>query len=367
MKNTPGDIKYASKLLKKHQYSRVISFLEPKIPLYLEHKGFYSLLAIAFFYTGDLAGAKLYFERGQKVEWNVESALYLAVIYLKRRDINSALRTWLDILDEEPGNRYAKKGLAILKKITLPPDLEAFLYSKEMKKLLPKQLPAFPFKILFSVLGVAALVFFTIYFAGDRIRDFFNKPQIPAVERELSSGFNLDEFDRELLEFSGEYIYEFNGNEIENLFKEAYDAFNEHRDNQVRQYLNMIIYSNARSVVKEKAELLAGYLQDPDFKNYSDEIKVIDINSDVYRYNNCIIKWKGMISNLSVKDGRIEFNLLAGYENKKVVEGFIPVELDFPVKLSEDLAIELLARVKVKEDGSYYLSGITLRQFKPGE
>ena len=109
MSKKPKEIKLAELYLGRGEYTKVIRLLEPKVPIFLENKIFYTVLAKAFFYTGDFSGSKLYFDRGQKIHWDIDSSLFLAVLGLKRRDYNSAIRIWLDILDETPENKWLKK------------------------------------------------------------------------------------------------------------------------------------------------------------------------------------------------------------------------------------------------------------------
>lgn len=366
MSKRPKEIKKALLYLSRGEYSSVIRLLEPKIPLFLENRDFYTILAKAFFYTGDYAGAKLYFDRGQKIHWQIESALYLAVLGLKRRDFNSSLRIWLDILDEDPGNKMAKKGLATLKKYSTMDELEHFIHSKKVDRLTPRK----PIKLALSTTITLVLVGFII--SGTVIflkTDLFNRfveglfsDKVVLEDRSGVEEFKLKDFDKDYLDFSNRSIYSFTGAQIEEYFEIAHDLFLQKRDTRVRTYLNLIKYSNAREGIKLKAEKLDSYLVDPNWANYNEVITFKDVENSMYQYENCVVKWKGLISNYEIVDKKIHFTLLVGYDRKKVLEGIVQVELNQNVKIQDNQPIEVLGKVTLR-DNQFYLEALTVMQY----
>ncbi|MGL1894144.1 MAG: hypothetical protein OCD02_21120 [Spirochaetaceae bacterium] len=368
MSKKPKEIRNGLLYLGRGEYSSVIRLLESKIPLFLENKEFYVILAKAFYYTGDNAGAKLYFDRGQKIHWDVDSALYLAALGLKRRDYNSSLRIWLDILDEDPNNKMAKKGLASLKKYSTMDELESFIHSKKVDRLIPRKkikLAVSTIITLYLLLFLAAVAFIGIKanFIG-KFLEIKNVQDNTVLEnsREGNDQFKLDDLNSEYLDFSNQSIFSFSGSQIEDYFKSASSLFMENKDNKVRTYLNLIKYSNASEQVKQKAIKLESYLVEPNWVNYSDEITFMDVSSSLYEYENCVVKWRGMLSNLEIKDRKIHFSFLVGYDNGKILDGVVPVELNENVKLQENQPIEVLGRV-VRRDDTFYLEALTVMHY----
>lgn len=368
MSKKPKEIRLGLLYLGRGEYSKVIRLLEPKIPLFVENKEFYSVLARAFFYTGDYAGAKLYFDRGQKILWDIDSALYTAVLGIKRRDYNSSLRIWLDILDEEPDNRLATKGLETLKKYSTMDELENFIHSKKIDKLVPrrKYIPTTSTIISLSVIIFLLLSTFA-FFKFNYDEKIFNiisgeNVQGSIENRDGSTFFSLNDFNDNYLDFYGESIYTFSSAQVEEYFNTASKLFNEEKDNMVLTYLNLIKYSNANENIKKKAKLLEGYLVMPDWTTYSDKITFSDVQSNLYQYENCIVKWKGRLTNLDIADRKINFSFLVGYDNGKVLEGVVPVELNENIKIQENQPIEVLGRV-ILRDKSFYLEALTVMQY----
>lgn len=368
MSKKPKVIKKGLLYLSRGEFSSAIRLLESKIPLFLENREFYTILAKAFFYTGDYSGAKLYFDRGQKIHWQIESALFLAVLGLKRRDFNSSLRIWLDILDEDPNNKMAKKGLATLKKYSTMDELESFIHSKKVEQLIPKK----PIKLALSTIITISLIAFLVSLSLVFIKtDLFNTildrvtvSDYTSIDRSRDGveEFKLNEFNKEFLDFSGVSIYSFTGAQIEEYFKLAHDLFVERKDTRVRTYLNLIKYSNASHGIKLKAEKLDSYLVDPNWANYNENISFRDVENSIYQYENCVVKWKGLISNFEIVNRKIHFTLLVGYDRKKVLEGVVEVELNQNIKIRENQPIEVLGKV-VLRDNKFYLEALTVMQY----
>lgn len=368
MSKKPKDIRLGLLYLGRGEYSKVIRLLEPKIPLFLENREFYSILGRAFYYTGDFAGAKLYFDRGQKVHWEIERSLYLAVLALKRRDYNSALRIWLDILDEDPNNKMAKKGLVTLKKYSTMDNLENFIHSKKINLLVPRR-TIIPTKsttvlsiilLLLAVFSVGFIKLDLLRFVQSRIKHV--EMGLDSTERDGVNVFDLESFESDYIDFSNQSVYSFSGSQIEDFFNIASGLFQDQKDNKVRSYLNLIKYSNANSNIKKRAELLNGYLVDPDWASYSDDISFKDVENNYYQYESCIVKWKGRLSNLEILNKKIHFSFLVGYDDGKVLEGVVPVELNENVKIQENQPIEVLGRI-ILRDNTFYVEALTVMQY----
>lgn len=368
MSKKPKDITRGLLLLGRGEYSKVIGLLESKIPLYVENREFYSILAKAFFYTGDYSGAKLYFDRGQKIYWSIESALYLAVLGLKRRDFNSSLRIWLDILDEEPNNKMAKKGLAALKKYSTMDELDYFIHSSKVDSLIPRRkikltLVTKIILIFLLFISVAGLIFLkTGLYENILTKVSSASSSEKELDREGIETFNLEDLNDEYIDFSKQSLFSFSGAQIEEYFSLASDLFQTNSDNQVKSYLNLIKYSNANSNIKKKAEVLESYLKEPEWGKFNDDISYETVSTNLYQYEGCVVKWKGKLSNLKIVDKKIKFTFLVGYDSGKILEGIVPVELNENVKIQETQPIEVFGRVVLK-DNAFYIEALTVMQY----
>ena len=109
-------LKKADRLFASGRYSDVIHLLEPQVYMYREHPRFYYLLGMSCLQVGDFGGAYSYLSRsGQLAPDDVDSLLGLAAVHLRRNETQDALRLWLDVLDVDPRNPQARRGLAALR------------------------------------------------------------------------------------------------------------------------------------------------------------------------------------------------------------------------------------------------------------
>ena len=96
-------LKKAYKNLRAGHDGKVISMLEPKVPLFLENYQFYYILGVACLRNGDKGGADTYLKRAVQVNRKaVEPRLHLDVLALHKKDTTEAVRLWLGILDIDP-------------------------------------------------------------------------------------------------------------------------------------------------------------------------------------------------------------------------------------------------------------------------
>jgi hypothetical protein len=154
--------------------------------------------------------------------------------------------------------------------------------------------------------------------------------------------------------------------EIERLFDEMRENFQNHRDNLVRREVNRIALSNASEQVKLRASFLLDYLQEPDFTTFGDGFSYETVSSDPPLHDGTYVRWRGRIANLDVGEDVIRFDLLVGYETGQVLQGIVPVTLEFAVVLRNNDPVELIAQV-VSTGGSIALRTTSIRVLPPGE
>jgi hypothetical protein len=355
MKISNKDLKKAYSLILRKKYPQAIRFLEPKVPLFLEDELFYYLLGLSCFHTGDLGGSEFYFKRSLQVNHeNVGSQLFLAVIQLKRKDQANAARLWLNILDSDPGNKYAKRGLNTLKKIKDPSGLEQFINSKDLVKLLSPVKGLNPFFIRVTVMiilisSISAFLYLTI-------------PHIlpEKNQREQMTNLSLDNYVGSFVEFEGDFVYTLSGIEIKNLFESAVEDFHNYNDNSLQVKINKLNLSNASNDLKGKISILEKLIQKPTFVTLKSNYDYRTVQKEPLLYNNCYVLWRGRVTNVSILTDKITLDFLVGYEKETVLEGIIFTEIPFEASINQAVPVEILGQIQYRK-GKMILSAVSIR------
>ena len=192
--NQKQGLAHAENLFRKRRFPAVIAELEPQIFLYRDSPRFYYLLGASCFYTGDIGGAGSYLKRAEQLEERSEEVeLALAAYHLRRRENDEALRIWLDVLDHDPKNRNARRGLALVRKATVH---NAPVEEKEIFKVMPR-LPSNVARYAIAG-GVLALLIAAGLLVVPRIVDLFSDRE----ERSGADALELSGTD-EIVDFTG--------------------------------------------------------------------------------------------------------------------------------------------------------------------
>jgi hypothetical protein len=145
----------------------------------------------------------------------------------------------------------------------------------------------------------------------------------------------------------------------------AYDMaralFNEHRDDAARREINRILLSNAAGGIKNKARVLAGYLEPGGFATLKDRYTYSEVAADPPLYDGCTVLWKGMAVNIAAAAASTRFELLVGYDTRRNVEGIAAVFFDSAQNVSAERPLEVLARVAAS-DTDFTLDGMAIHQ-----
>lgn len=356
-----NELHRAKRLLRRKKYTEIIRILEPQVFRFRQSPDFYYLLGTAYFYTGDKAGAATYLRRVLDLrKEHIATMLQLAAIELQRGDNPKAIELWLQVLEIDPKNKYAKKGLELLRKGSNNPQIVAnFIENNRFTTLVAKKKNFFPVFLagIIVLFFLIPLVFFLL-----------NNKDISVFEREIRNediqSLEIEQ-NGDIVDLHGEYRYILTEKEIPKLLDEAKEQFNKYRDNDVQIIVNRLKYSNAAQSIKDKAILLESYLKAPDFTNFEGEISFEDIRNDPMLYENCYVRWKGKISNLQIHSKEIRFDFLVGYHDNKVLEGIIPVVFDFAVSLEQGDPVEIIGKI-VKPLTNLHLQGTSIRPIAPG-
>ncbi len=169
-----------------------------------------------------------------------------------------------------------------------------------------------------------------------------------------------------IVDFSGEYRYLLTEKEIEDTFADVKELFSDYRDNLARREINRLLGSNASPAVKERANIIAGYITTPDFTTIRNPFDYELVAADPFLYNETYVVWKGKLTNLSVTDESITFDLLVGYETNQVLLGVVPVLLEFSAFLEVGDPLEVLGRVKLAKDEGFFIEAVSIHKLQPG-
>jgi tetratricopeptide (TPR) repeat protein len=353
-------LKKIIRLFRRKKYTEVIRHLEPQVYRYRESFKYYYLLGISCLYTGDYGGSYSYLKRGAQLNPDdTDTILGLAAIHLKRLEIEDSLRLWLSIIDIHPNNRKAKQGLVLLKKKGEDDYLNSFVESNKLYKLFPSPGIHIPFWIFAVILivGAGAILFFN----RDLLQNIsFSRSQIsrPGVE------YVVTRDNENIIEYSGNFEYILTENEIYKSIEKIKKLFNNFDDNLAIVEINRILLSNASQSIKERLLMLLDYVAEPNFTNFKNNFLYIDVLKEPGIYNGCYVIWRGKITNLNITEEYITFDFLVGYEKEKVLEGIVPVYLEFAANMEPSFSFEILAQIQTTGD-EITLRGISVHQLGP--
>jgi tetratricopeptide (TPR) repeat protein len=355
MRTYNKDLKRARRWLASGRNSKVIRFLEPKVPLFLEDPQYYSILGRACLESGLLKDADTYLNRGLQADPDhLEVRLVLAVNHLKRKDPASAVRTWLEILEDDPANLHAKRGLKALKKISDQAEQDKFLDRFDPRRFLPNLSSPWPARIL-VILTTVLLVLMALYFSDPimtKLTTGSGRTMRPGAEHLLADGVGL------MAENGGNVLYPMDESEVTRTLRRALKHFQNYEDNRARHELNKIKYSNASDEIRQQVLGLLESLGPSTIENIETDYAYQDVISAPWLYEDCFVLWRGRTANVTYEEDSIRFDFLVGFEKGEILEGRVPVVVPFEAVM-EPLPLELLARVKTNS-GEMTLEAVTL-------
>lgn len=350
----------AERLLRSRKFSQVISLLESQVFLYRDNFTFYRLLGTACLYVGDYGGAYSYLQRAEQIHsGDTRVELGLAAVRLRRREVPEALSLWLSVLDRDPRNSRARRGLALVRRTE---DTSEFVTMAESGRLarffppirfhVPRWIP-----IGFAIAAIAAA---GAVFLPDIATRVFSDP---GQQREGVESITREELPDDLTTFSGDFRYVYTEEQIARLVDRVGELFNAFRDNLARREANRILLSNASPLVKERVRLVSSYFRTPTFVDFQDNFDYDEVAAEPWLYEGCFVRWRGQTSNIEVTDDAIRFTLLVGYEDERVLEGTVPVVVPFTADVQPG-PIELIGRVE-NHSGEIHLRVTSIRRLSP--
>lgn len=129
-------LRRAASLAWQRRFAEQIRVMAPEVYRFRQSARFYRLLGVACLRTGDRRAARSFLLRAEQLAPDdVDVRLALCALDALEGDVDRALRGWLAVLDADPANRPAKRGLAILRAGT-PGELRKIAGSNDVEPLL---------------------------------------------------------------------------------------------------------------------------------------------------------------------------------------------------------------------------------------
>jgi hypothetical protein len=349
-------------MARRGRYGDAIKMLEAEVFRYQESFRYYHILGLSCLYAGDFGGAFTYFNRAKNIKFKEPGPLLgLAVLFLRRGETDRALDLYLEIQEGNEKNPLVQRGLKTIRKYGGTEGFSTWLETGKLSALYPP-LPAVPgaWKRLIPgaliVVAAAALVFGVIFGIVKR----------PKTERSgLAGTVLLREESSQAVELGGSYRYILSSGEVLSYYNEARSLFNSYHDEGAKRNLNRILESNASGAIKNKARLLMSYTEIPGFDTLKDHFKYAEVFAEPVLYRDCYVLWKGSAANLQNDENSITFDLLVGYDTRKVMEGAVSVSLNFPASIDTTLPLEVLGKIVLLKGSNgepFMIEGAALHQ-----
>jgi hypothetical protein len=366
-----NDLKKAYKLYRRGKYTQILQLLESQIFRYRQSFQFYYLLGMSCLYTGDFSGAESYLQRALSLKpGNTHALLGIAAVHLKQQKTSEALKDWFEVIDKEPKNRHANKGLAVVRRHADPDELIAYTDSNKLYKLLPNEKSVGAGTLVSLVIAGligAGVLFYPLYapYIEKVVTPQVQRPEIAELDLAVNSYITeTSAGDTGELSSQAAPQFELNRKELKDTYDEVVRYFNSYKDNLAQREINRILLSNASNELKNKVSTLETYTREPSFDTLSHNFPYREVRNQPMLHRNCYVIWKGRVSNLQVGETSINFDMLVGYETEKILEGIVPVELDFAAHIDPAFPIEVLGRVQ-PENGNIRLQANSIHQFIP--
>ncbi|MCL2442006.1 MAG: tetratricopeptide repeat protein [Treponema sp.] len=359
----------ASILAKKGNYEGALKILKDEEDRYYGSFKYYYLYAVICLYSGSFVEAHSNFNLARKIKMKDPcTMLGLAILYLKRMNINQAVDYYLDVQEIEPTNRIAKKALAVIRKNSESEALSDWLTDNLVKLFPPIPAPVIDTKtIVFGTLtlSAAAILTLVILLNLNAIKTFF-KPK----ELRSTAEFILSDDDKNApVQIDGSFLYILTHDQAIKLYEEALALFRQFKDEEAKINLNKIIKSNASIPIINRAKVIMDNTQVPSFDTLKDRNipSLSDVRKEPALYDNVHVIWKGMASNINITNEYTRFDFLVGYDTRRTLEGIITVTFDITnhiqFTINPEHPLEVLGKIKVNPlNSAVSLQGIAIHQ-----
>jgi hypothetical protein len=357
----------ANRFARSGKYEAAIRTLEPEVNRYHGSFHYYYLLGSSCLRAGDIGGAQTYFRLAHETKRKEPLAiLALAVLSLHWGKTDRAVDYYLDVLEVDPKNRVARKAMAVIRRQAGTETFPDWLEAGKLTSLYPPiPFPGFSTKEILGTLAVLLAVCLLTFSVLIRTKVLPN-PFFPKGSREGIAVLSLSREDRMApVQTGGSYRYVLTRVQALDAYEKAIALFTAYRDEAARVNLNRILESNAPEGLQNRARIIISYLEPPGFDTFNrgDNVEYSEVLADPLLYNDVHVIWRGMATNVVTADSATAFDFLVGYDNRRTLEGIVPVEFHYAVSLNPERPLELLGRITLDSpDGPIRLEGVSLHQ-----
>lgn len=353
----------AGRLARRGRYAELICLLEPQVPIYRDSHRFYYLLGLACLRTGDGGGASAYLRRAEQLDpEHLDTLLGLAALDLKRGEMAKAIEVYLHVLEARPGDRLATSALRFIREKDSEERIPQLVNAGKFDRFYPKPTGLPPIAIPIAMIACAAVALALLFPVA---RGLYVSAKEARSPRPAIAAVNLSEGDRaEPVVSGGSYRYILTEKAALDSFEKAKSFFQSYRDNAALIELNRLLGSNASPSIKEKAKILKGFVSAPDFRTVKDVPGYAELSRDPALFESCAVLWKGRAANIeSEPSGAVSFDFLVGYEDKKSLDGIVPVDFGgIHVNVAGDRPLELLAIVRTQGGTGLRLEAVAIHE-----
>ncbi len=353
---------------------------------------FHFLYGVALFNLGKTDFSYKEFRHALTLEHgDIACRLYIACIHLKNHKIDIAMSEWLSILQDDAENMFAKKAVAIFR--NADKDAISEIAKNVYKvKLLPRFIPLWVRRkkrrriVSVSILISIVLAIIPFYQTISKSIVAFFRPQNERSDylQQLEADGALENNNaivdnhsvytlQEMLQFPLKET--FSKRKIASLLSDVEHAFVTYQDNKAQMLINTLLYSNASNNDKQRVYVLQKSIVVPSYISKVTWFSFDDIKSELWKYNNITVKWKGTVANIlsvATKDNTQLMRLsdaMKGYQQiaqanflvnfstvNKEISAIIPIYFLPTIRLQNGDEVELLATIKYNEPSINILS-----------
>lgn len=358
---TKDVLSIAWKEMCRRKFATAIKLLESRADIYEDNFEYYITLGIACLYVGDIGAASSYFQKARRIKLtDTRLLLGQAAIYLRRGDTDRALQYYLEVKENDPENKVAVQAMEFIRVKGNYDTICRWVDTGRIEQFYPP-LGYNPDKIVLMTIPVLACI------AGCLVAWFIvPHPQKYASLRadlsalELTSDEKNSAKEKDLTTQS--YSYILTNKEIAKKYNDALQYFQTHRDNAAQIEVNRILNSDATLSIKQKAQVLAGYFDVPDFDSVKDVPSFSEASKTPALYMDCWVDWGGKVSNtITYPDGSYSCELLVGDDTLTHYEGSVFVKFDTVPAIAGEEAVKILGKIAMA-DGQIYLKGRAVYQ-----
>jgi len=352
----------AWKEISRRHFSAGIKMLLAREEIYEDNAEYYIMLGTAFLYSGDAGTAAGYYQRARRITvTNVTLLLGQAAIYLRRGLTDRALDYYLEVLDQEPGNKTAKKAMEFIRTTGEYETICKWADTGKLEEFYPP-LGVNSNKVILwcaTAFGFVLGVCIAVLFIMNRPKVDYNRAASEMQKLVLSKSDEKNALATDLSQ--GSYNFILSAKEVTDSYNEALKYFQLHRDNMCQVEINRVLVSNASDAIKEKAKLLQDYLDEPSFDTITDVFTAAQISKEPSLYTDCYVVWGGRVSNVFESENSYSCRFLVGYEDMKNVDAVVQLDFDYLPRIEPDQGLKVLG--KIEKDGSgFKLKGLAVYQ-----